>query len=176
VDWHNGSCRIAVVDALGHGPLAAEVAACADQALAANPQLDPVSSLMTCHRALTGTRGAAIGFVKIDPDSSQLEYAGIGNVELIVRTDGREHRLSSDRGIVGTAYRTPHPISIQLHPGWLLMMHSDGVSARMRIADVLEGATNADPESIAKLALQRWARPTDDATVVVACSPVAARP
>jgi hypothetical protein len=168
VDWRDNVCRIAVIDALGHGPAAAEVASQARRALSDAQSFAPGDSLRACHGALAGGRGAAVSVVQIDPASGQLVFAGIGNVEGILWTPGREQRLSPDRGIVGSASRTLHPLSVPLGASWLLLMHTDGVSARFRLADLLS-APPSDAQVLAATVLANWSRPRDDATVVVAC-------
>jgi hypothetical protein len=172
VDWRDGACRIAVIDALGHGPGAAEVADQARLALLATHSLAPSESLGACHRALVGGRGAAISIVHISPDRDQLLFAGIGNVEAILWTAERERVLSPDRGIVGAASRTLHPIEVPLGERWLLIVYTDGISARFRTSDLF-GTPGPDPGALAASLLDQWARPRDDATIVVA-SPNAA--
>jgi hypothetical protein len=169
VDWRAETCRIAVIDALGHGPQAAEVAGHARRALAATQSFTPADSLRACQGALAGGRGAAISIISIDPASNELVFAGIGNVEAIFWAEGREQRLSPDRGIVGSAYRTLHPQSITIPGSWLLLVYTDGVRARFRLDDLL-GAPPFHPETLATTVLAEWSRQQDDATVVVACS------
>ena len=50
VDWRDGACRIAVIDALGHGPGAAEVADQARLALQGTHSMAPDESLGGLHR------------------------------------------------------------------------------------------------------------------------------
>src|SRR5947199_391590 len=78
VDWHADTCRIAVVDGLGHGPAAAAAALAAREVLAAHPDLAPEPALRLLHQALRGTRGAAISIAQIETAANQLIYAGVG--------------------------------------------------------------------------------------------------
>ncbi|HEX5416648.1 MAG TPA: SpoIIE family protein phosphatase [Chloroflexota bacterium] len=166
VDWSGEICRIAVVDGLGHGPAAAEAAGRAIAALAAHPELGPVEAIQTCHRALVGTRGAAMSVVSIDPGAMRLIFAGLGNVDAHLWLHRRQ-RLSADRGIVGSLLRTLHPITFDLTPNWFLAIHSDGISSRFEVTPP-QLRTPAYLTALADQVLQRWARPTDDATIVVA--------
>jgi serine phosphatase RsbU (regulator of sigma subunit) len=162
-----GGCRIAVIDALGHGPGAHEVARIAVGALEEHPDLDAAAALAACHRALTGTRGAAIAIASIDSERARLSYAGIGNIEAQVWQDETVERPISYRGIAGVTARTPRQFEISLGSDWILAMHSDGVSARFNLsALVLEHGR--DQQAIAEAILTRHARMYDDATVVVA--------
>jgi hypothetical protein len=144
IDWHGDRCRITVIDGLGHGPDAALAATLARDALMRAPELLPLDGLRVCHRALAGTRGAAISVASIDLAAVQLTYAGVGNVMGHLWQDGRREQL------VG-------------YPG----IHTDGISARFRF-EALEEKHPVDPHRLAEHILTGWGRSNDDATVVVA--------
>jgi len=167
VDWHGSACRIAVIDGVGHGPEAAAAAALAVDALAAHPALGPEESLRLCHGALVGSRGAAISIAHLDPVAGQLSFAGIGNVDAILRTLDGERHLVTYPGIIGVVSRTVRRFDLSLGERWLLLMHTDGVRSRLRI-DALIGEGHATLDALAEAILAGGARPTDDATVVVA--------
>ncbi|MBI3971712.1 MAG: SpoIIE family protein phosphatase [Chloroflexi bacterium] len=185
VAWHGDVCRIGVVDGLGHGPAAAAAAAAAVGALEAVPGMDVVEAIRVCHEALRGTRGAAISIAQIDTAARRLTYAGVGNVEARLWQEGRQQRPISFRGIAGVALPTFRPVAFDLSPAWLLVLHTDGISVRFDLKALAtlapwlpSGLSSAtphaapapDPRAIAGEILERWARPADDATVVVATS------
>src|SRR5215212_6805451 len=163
VDWHGSVCRIALVDGLGHGPQA-EAAAVA--ALAAEPALNPVEAVHCCHDALADTRGAALLVASIDVSRGQLIVAGAGNVEARLYQDGGAKQLMTDRGIVGSVLPRVRPVEMTLAPGWLLLMHTDGIKRRFDAQPQLESTRDGD--GLAQAILMEWARATDDATVLVA--------
>jgi serine phosphatase RsbU (regulator of sigma subunit) len=169
VEWHDGACRIAVIDGLGHGPAAMEAAQRARDVLRAHRDLAPGEALRACHAALHGTRGAVISIARIAVDTAQVLYAGIGNVEaqLWQRESGRTLRLVAQRGIVGVTMPTPRCAVYTLEGDWLLLLHTDGVSARFHVERVSEIASPT-PAVLAAAVLKGWGRDTDDATVVVA--------
>jgi serine phosphatase RsbU (regulator of sigma subunit) len=162
--WHEGVCRLVVVDGLGHGPAAAEASRCALDALAAAPALAPDAALRLCHDALRGTRGAAISIASIDPVAMRLAFAGVGNVEGLLRQSGRTQRPIIHRGIVGAALPTIRTQDLPLEPEWLFVMHSDGISSSVNLAEL----SHLDPLVLAETVVARWGRQLDDATVVVA--------
>ena len=164
--WHEGRCRVALIDALGHGEEAAAVAAVAEAALSAHPASDPVAGMHACHRALAGTRGAVIAIAQIDPVAASMTYVGVGNTEALLWQGGRPERPVGYRGVVGLTVRTVRPFTFALQPDWLLVLHTDGVSARFDLARL--AIDRNEPQALADAILARWARPTDDATVVVA--------
>src|SRR4051812_14246067 len=100
-DWHDGACRVAVIDGVGHGPLAAAAAQLAVRTLASQPHLLPAEALRLCHDALRGSRGAAISIAHIDAERGRLTYAGVGNVEARLWLGESWQRPISYRGIVG---------------------------------------------------------------------------
>lgn len=167
VDWHGNSCRITVIDGLGHGVPAADATSAALAALAAEPMLGPADALDLCHRALHHTRGAAVGVATIDLDGQVLSFAGVGNVEARVWQTGIEKRLSSARGIVGAGMPSIHTKEVTLEPGWRLVLHTDGVSARFSLLTDLP-TPDVTLQELADTILASWGQSTDDATAVVA--------
>jgi serine phosphatase RsbU (regulator of sigma subunit) len=160
-------CRLAVIDGLGHGPEAAAASACAIRVLDAAPGLDPVEAIQRCHAAMQGTRGAAMSIAQLDPARGTLVYAGVGNVEAHLWQGGRHERLIAYRGIVGSAIRTIRPFTLPLGEGWLLLMHSDGISARADV-EALGLPRPFAPAEVAQAVLAGYARAHDDALALVA--------
>jgi serine phosphatase RsbU (regulator of sigma subunit) len=166
IDWVGDSCRIAVIDGLGHGPQAAAAAVAATSALAAHPTHDPVIAIQECHEALKGTRGAAQLMVCITMEAGTLTFAGVGNVEAQLWQVGRSKHLMSDRGIVGSTLPHIRPVTIPLEADWRLLMYTDGIRNRFDRAALQQTAPEAD--DLAHAILNDWSRATDDATVLVA--------
>lgn len=162
------ACRLALIDALGHGPEAAAVARIAVAQLEANPDLEPVRALEACHGALIGTRGAAISIALLEPELGRLTFAGVGNVDgRLWHGDGRSEQPIAYRGIVGTARPTLRAFELPLRPGALFVLFSDGIRSGLDLS-LLSPDLLDDPARLATEVLARWARQHDDATVVVA--------
>jgi serine phosphatase RsbU (regulator of sigma subunit) len=166
VDRDGQLVRIAVIDGLGHGDQAANAANAALAILEEHPDVDPAPILELCHRALRGTRGAAVGVIMIDPAARRLRFAGVGNIEARLWQAGQEKRLNSARGIVGATLPRIRPDELQLQESWRLVIHTDGVSARFHLDDLLP--TYSGLQELSNAILTQWGRTTDDATVVVA--------
>jgi serine phosphatase RsbU (regulator of sigma subunit) len=166
VHWHDGASRIALIDGLGHGPAAADAAWAATAALAAHPELPLDRALHACHGALAGTRGAALSLARVDVRAAELTFVGVGNVEAALWQAGQVQRLMVQRGIVGGSLPRVRVTTVALASDWLLLLHTDGVSARYEV-DWPAAFGSRDPQGLASAVLARWARPTDDATVVV---------
>jgi hypothetical protein len=126
-----GAVMIGLVDALGHGPRAAEVADLAVAALGASSATSPAARAADCHRALTATRGAVLALACIDATGA-MTWTSVGNIEtvLVRRRAGAPEvplALVPRPGVLGMR----HPAFVQhrrqLEPGDLLVMASDGV-------------------------------------------------
>jgi hypothetical protein len=152
---------VAIVDVLGHGPEAHQLTHVIDAYLARYGSPD-VSGLMTrLHQHLIGTRGAAVGLCAIDAVAGRIDYAGVGNTNL--RRFGKvESRLVSQEGVLGQNMRTPMAQSLQLDPGDVVVLYTDGVSDRFTSTDY-PGVLHHAPKEVASNIVQRFGKDHDDA-------------
>jgi len=169
VESHPDGVLVAVVDGLGHGPQAAEVAKIAIAALKGH-SAKPVNFLFErCHRELAGTRGVVMSLALLDARDETMTWVGVGNVTgLLLRADNQAERaretLLPRGGVLG--YRLPslYPVVIPVAPGDTLIFATDGLRSGF-IEDVL---LNDVPQQIAEHILEHYGRETDDALVLVA--------
>lgn len=130
-----GHVTLAVLDALGHGVEAGAVANGAETVLAdaAQAQPAPVTALMRrCDQALTGTRGAVAAIATMSA-GGRLEWTAVGNVEalLLRRRGGRleiETSVPAGAGILGEHRARPPHGALDMEPGDVVVMATDGVS------------------------------------------------
>ena len=155
---------VAIVDVLGHGPEAHELTHVIDAYLTRYGTSD-VSGLMTrLHQHLKGSRGAAVGLCAIDATTGRIDYAGIGNTTLR-RFGNTETRLVSQAGVLGQNMRTPLHQTLQLEPGDLIVLYTDGVSDRFT-SDDYPGVLCHTPEDVANNIVQRFGKDYDDAACI----------
>lgn len=160
---------VLIADGLGSGEVARLAS---DAALDALPALDqrPVETILAgLHEALRGTRGAAIGLLAIHPAEQRLEYAGIGNIEVRTRREWGFSPLSL-RGVVGYGeWRPPRVFATPYPPGEWLVLHSDGLKSRFDLSYelLLAGRASSSPQAVAEDLAERFARVTDDLTLLV---------
>ena len=155
---------VAIVDVLGHGPEAHELTHVIEAYLARYGTSD-VSGLMTrLHQHLKGTRGAVVGLCAIDAATGRINYAGIGNT--VMRRFGKtETRLVSQDGILGQNMRTPLPQTLQLDPGDMVVLYTDGVSDRFT-SDDYPSVLHHAPQEVASNIVQRFGKDYDDAACI----------
>lgn len=162
----DGGTVIGVFDGLGHGPEAAAAAECAAAALRESPSLRPVDLARHCHEALRGTRGVAAMVASIS-SSGALSWVGIGNVEgwwFPVGLNRRREALLSAAGVLGYQIPTLRSREATLGFGDTLVFATDGL-----YSSFVEAVSPTDDlASLADRLLYQYARPQDDALVLVA--------
>ncbi len=159
---------LAVVDGLGHGPEAAAASKAFLEVLQRHVDESPVALIRLCHDALRNTRGSAGTIVTIDRARSLLSWVGVGNVEGVIRhadpAAAPSEYITQRGGIVG--YRLPElqPSFLRLLDGDILALATDGIAADF----VHAIAPLHSLDGLAGSILNHYAKPTDDALVLVA--------
>lgn len=164
---HDGDWTLfAVIDALGHGPNAADVADRAAHHLEHVPFAgrDVGEVVHELGEALRGTRGAAGLLCLWHGPSQELTGCGVGNVEL--RAVGTRVPALLSPGVLGAPIRRLHPFGAVLRAPTTLFVCSDGVSSRLALADLV--AAHPDAAALCAAALAIGRKQQDDATVLVA--------
>ncbi|MBV1857855.1 MAG: serine/threonine-protein phosphatase [Nannocystaceae bacterium] len=154
------SCTmLAVIDVLGHGPDAAEVAVRAGEYLnGADLDADAEAWMQGLHDALARTRGAAAGLGRAE--SGALQVTIVGNIE--VRCSGTRVGVIPTPGIVGRRMRRLRSFSFPMHDGDRLAMHSDG----LRRLDLV-GTRQLSLEGACDHLMHEFAVAIDDASLLL---------
>ena len=156
----DGRGLLAVVDALGHGPTAADVAGRAQRYLqAVSLELEIGKILTGLHGELRASRGAAAMVCTVHGD--KIEGCGVGNVELRISTGDVPVVLSP--GILGGTVRNFRVFRGTLRHHSRLVLFSDGISARFQ----LDTMRNLAPGELSERLLANHGRAYDDATALV---------
>jgi anti-sigma regulatory factor (Ser/Thr protein kinase) len=151
-------------DGLGHGPLAAAAAAEGVSAFLEDPDGEPAALAGRVHRRMAGTRGGAVGIVRLGGGVAR--YCGLGNIAASILGQGRRKSMISIPGIAGHQARTIRQFDYELPPGAAVILHSDGISARWEAA-ALPGLETRDPLLIAAALLAEAGIHRDDAGILV---------
>ena len=174
-----GPAEVLVADGLGHGPLAGEAARAAVDVFASqnwngngnenrNGGADAAMPLdefvAQAHAALRGTRGAALLAVRFGAQA--VHSCGAGNISGRLFNGVASLSLSSQHGTAGVQISRPRVADCSSLDHGVLVLHSDGVSARWKHEDYA-GLLGRDPGLLAACLLWHNTRSRDDATVVV---------
>lgn len=159
---------VAGIDGLGHGREAARAARRAAAVMRQSPAQDLVWLVHRCHRALRGTRGAAISLAFISAPEGRMTWVGVGNVEgrvlsgdpTVTRTKGS---LALGRGVPGHELPKLRAATVAVRPGDVVVLATDGVDAGFADSLELSGSSQAISE---RILAAHW-KPPDDALVVV---------
>ena len=173
--WYAESARrrtvCAVVDGLGHGPLAAQAAVLAIGSLREHHDAPLSDQIAFAHGALRSTRGAAIGVAEILHDQGLVKFVGVGNIMAAVCQDGTARHMVSQNGILGHQIGRVKEFQYPWSDSATLIMCSDGINTHWDI-NPYAGLAARDPSLIAATLYRDFARGRDDTTVIVLAMPV----
>jgi anti-sigma regulatory factor (Ser/Thr protein kinase) len=127
--------------------------------------VEPAAFCDEAHRALTGTRGAALALAHVSKRG--VRFAGVGNIAgSLVAPGGQGRGLLSQNGTAGFQMRAPQQLDYPWPVQGCLVMHSDGLAGRWSMA-TYPGLLRRHPAVIAGVLYRDSVRGRDDATVVV---------
>jgi anti-sigma regulatory factor (Ser/Thr protein kinase) len=155
-----------MIDGLGHGTFAAEAARVAVAAFESNPFSTPQEIMIRANSLMSKTRGGAGACARIR--GSKVSYAGVGNISATLVSPGKSQGMVSHNGTLGLNQRRTQQFEYELDAGALLVMHSDGISARGDLRsrpDILA----CHPAIVAGALYRDYNRGRDDSTVLVVC-------
>ncbi|MFF2364110.1 ATP-binding protein [Streptomyces sp. NPDC058122] len=153
-------------DGLGHGPMAAVAAQAALHAFKTGTARTPEGAMEEVHRALRGTRGAAVAIARLEPDG-RLLFCGVGNITAALVTSTSRSTLLSHPGITGHQMHQLRTYEHHLPRHGILVMHSDGLSERWSPSDLV-GLLHHPPALIAAALMRQAGTRRDDASAVIA--------
>lgn len=155
---------LAIIDVLGHGREAHEVAVSISDFLNTADRSDLCQTLVNLDQHLRGTRGAAAGIARIDQSSGRLRYAGIGNT--VIRRIGPEpSRLVSRDGTLGHILRTPREEELDVGTQDVILLHTDGIPDHFDL-DQYPTFARDSAKAIAHNIVRLFGKPHDDATCI----------
>ncbi len=151
---------VVLVDALGHGPKAADAAELAiAEASTFDANLAVEQALARIHERLRGSRGAAATIAHFDARGAT--FGGVGNVE--ARTlRGTELPFAPSSGVLGGRTRRFQSVRIDLAPRTRLLFYTDGITRRAPF----ESFAELDGTLVCNALLMNHSHPHDDATVI----------
>jgi len=157
---------VAVIDGLGHGVEAAAAARVAADVLEEHAGAPVAALVERCHDSLRRTRGATLSLATISTRARLLTWAGIGNIEGVLRRARPglpDEQLLLSNGVVGSHMPPLRASVLELGRDDLLVFTTDGVAPDVARTLPLRGALPA----IANAALARGNKGIDDALVLL---------
>ena len=124
-----------VVDGSGHGPLAAHAAETAANIFTKHADEDCTALVERIHRELAPTRGAALAMARIDADRHVICFVGVGNITGMLLTGTETRQMASNNGTAGHIAPRIREFTYPFSGTPCVILHSDGLSNRLRIAD-----------------------------------------
>lgn len=156
--------RLAVVDGLGHGLLAASASSAVLRGFSA-ARADPQEWLEAAHVAARGTRGAAATVAFCDAQSGRVTVSGVGNVAArLVAAEGFSSAVTM-HGTLGHGAPRLRTQGYDWADGWVVVF-SDGLSSRWSL-DSSDPLWRRSAGVVAATLWREFGRQRDDATVLV---------
>jgi phosphoserine phosphatase RsbX len=164
-----GGALVALLDGLGHGPEAAAASLTAAPLLESHARDSVMSLVQRCHEGLRKTRGVVMSLASFNADDCSMTWISVGNVCAVLRGANfpREHpdeAVAQRGGVVGFQLPALRATTLHVGAGDTLIMATDGIRESFTTGLVIEHG----PQEIAESIVARFAKPSDDAHVVVA--------
>jgi anti-sigma regulatory factor (Ser/Thr protein kinase)/serine/threonine protein phosphatase PrpC len=160
------SVLVAVIDGLGHGPLAHRASQTARDYVETHFDQPLEEIFRGTDRTCRGTRGVVMALARFDWGKALLSFASIGNIEARVFGSPEPMNFTVRRGVIGGLAPRAAVTTHGWRPDYLFVLHSDGLSTHWRWDDVSEIA-GAQAPALAAALLRKWGKADDDATVLV---------
>ena len=93
-----------------------------------------------------------------------MDYTGVGNTA-IRRFGSSESRLVSQDGVLGQNMRTPHLQTLELEPGDVIVLYTDGIRNNFALNDY-PGILRHSAQEVANNIVQRFGKDHDDAACI----------
>jgi len=155
-----------VIDGLGHGEHAHRASQKARDYVKRHVDQSLPAMFRGVGRACRGTRGVVMSIARFDWRQRQLEFAGVGNIEVRVFGGTDPFHYVIRRGVIGCNAPAPVVTERQWEPESTMVLHSDGLRTSWSWRDISHLVAGSATE-MAQGLLRALSRDTDDATVVV---------
>lgn len=165
VAWEGTRLVVTLLDGLGHGPQAHDAAELGIAAAAEAHMQSADEVIARMHARMSRSRGGAAAVFCYDSATSQVQFAGIGNISAAIHDGNTSRGLPSHPGIVGAQFRRIQPFNLVTEAGNLVLMHSDGLQTRWNIKQY-EGLFYRHPALVVAVLQRDFDRGRDDTGII----------
>jgi len=158
-------CLGIVIDVLGHGPEAHEVAVLADAYLEEYADLPLLDLMEGLHAKLQGTRGCGASMCRLELETGLMQFCGVGNITCRIFSEESQRIIPQD-GIIGYMMPTPKVKEVQLRIGDVVMLYSDGVKEHFEIYDH-PGLLTGSARDVVCRVMNSFSKKDDDSSCLV---------
>jgi len=116
---------IGIIDILGHGQEAHELARFSEKWLDQHQSSDVASLMQAMHLELKGSRGSAMTLAYVS--GNEITVTGVGNT-ILYCVGEQVTCIVAQPGIVGSNFPRLRPVTASVHPGNMLILTTDGIS------------------------------------------------
>jgi anti-sigma regulatory factor (Ser/Thr protein kinase) len=160
------SALVGVIDGLGHGQYAHRAAQKAQEYVKRHFDQPMISIFRGVGRDCRATRGVVMALARFDWGQGRLTFASVGNVEARVLGGSEPIGFMIRRGVLGLNAPNPVVTEHRWQPGYVMVLHSDGLTTHWRWEDFRHLASQPAADMAREL-LRALAKDSDDATVIV---------
>lgn len=153
---------IGIIDVLGHGQEAHELARFSEKWLANHLGSDVAGLMQSLHAELKGSRGSAMTLAYIN--EGQITVTGVGNTMLYCVAEQVTSYVAQP-GIVGSNLPRLRPVTAAIAPGSMLILTSDGISEHIDSAQLIS-RSRLPVRQVVNGLLNDYGKMYDDATCV----------
>ncbi|PCI80784.1 MAG: stage II sporulation protein E (SpoIIE) [SAR86 cluster bacterium] len=155
---------IVVIDVLGHGEEAHELAAQITDYLETNYVDDIDKLIRLMHIYLKESRGAAAGLCFLNFETRKVSYVGAGNT-VIRKFGSADASLMSQEGTLGLVVRNPIVSNMSISTEDVLLLYTDGITSHFRKEDYPR-LVNDDVRKISNNIVRNFGKEYDDASCI----------
>lgn len=164
VKEYDESVCIILIDVLGHGKEAYELTQICEEFLQKHYKTNPFDLIQQLNNHIKGSRGAVAAIGQLDTRTGLFTYVLIGDIT-IRRFALKPQTAVCRPGIVGYMMPTPRVEQMNVHPGDVLLLHTDGVSNHFKLSDY-PGILNDSIDQVSKTIIERFAKKHDDSACI----------
>lgn len=162
----SNSLFLALIDVLGHGRAAHEIAIEVKRFLEDQHYLKLDEIMNNLHDHLRGDRGAMVELMRLDLNKKILEFCGVGDVSCRIYSgnDKRSIPIFTVDGIVGETLRKTNLQRLELPEDAVIAMFSDGISQSF---DIPIGLRKVSSVRLVHELMQKYGKSHDDRTLLI---------